>query len=603
MTKQVVRQFTSSSIKGDLYKYQLELPKLPVPTLQDTTDKYLKSVEPYLSPIQLQSTKKKIESFLSNQGPKLQQKLVEFASTKDNWLAEWWDDYAYLSYREPVVPYVSYFFAHKDSLNNVGQNQLLKATLLAYHTLEFSKLIEQETLEPEIIKGNPYCMNAFRFMFNNCRVPHEGKDITKMYDPTHHQYFLVAYKNHFFKLDCQNLSKSSIYNNLQKIINSPIEKSTNPIGILTSLNRDEFTQCYNHMIKSPINQTSFETIFALKFILCLDEEIPVTVEEKSALFWHSDGQNRYFDKPLQFFVAKNGSSGFLGEHSRMDATPTVQLNNYVIDKINQTSEQDLLAEIESNSVIEQNSSVELLKFDIDVKINQEISNAIVKFDQLMSTYDVSIFQYHGYGKNLIKQFKVSPDAYVQMLMQLAYFKLTGKIRPTYESAATRKFKNGRTETGRSVSNESKKFVETWTNYNSTIEEKVQTFQAACKQHVKYLSEAADGKGVDRHLFALKQMIPEGEPLPEIFTDPIFNYSQTWFISSSQVPSENFLSWGWSQVIDEGLGLAYLVNKDWLNIHISAKKGQGLNSSHFKWYLTETANEMKDILSRGEKSKL
>lgn len=45
-------------------------------------------------------------------------------------------------------------------------------------------------------------------------------------------------------------------------------------------------------------------------------------------------------------------------------------------------------------------------------------------------------------------------------MQLAYYKLTGKVRPTYESAATRKFLKGRTETGRTVSNESKKFVET-----------------------------------------------------------------------------------------------------------------------------------------------
>ena len=97
-------------------------------------------------------------------------------------------------------------------------------------------------------------------------------------------------------------------------------------------------------------------------------------------------------------------------------------------------------------------------------------------------------------------------------MQLAYFKYTGKIRPTYESAATRKFLKGRTETGRTVSNESKKFVETWTNPKATNEEKVSTFQAAAKQHVAYLSAAADGKGVDRHLFGLKQMLQPNEPV-------------------------------------------------------------------------------------------
>ena len=157
---------------------------------------------------------------------------------------------------------------------------------------------------------------------------------------------------------------------------------------------------------------------------------------------------------------------------------------------------------------------------------------------------------------------------------------------------------GRTETGRTVSNESKKFVETWTNPKATNEEKVSTFQAAAKQHVAYLSAAADGKGVDRHLFGLKQMLQPNEPVPEIFTDPIFSYSQTWYISSSQVPSEYFQSWGWSQVIDDGFGLAYLINNDWIHVHISCKRGNGLKSDHLKWYLVESANEMKDILTKG-----
>ena len=110
-------------------------------------------------------------------------------------------------------------------------------------------------------------------------------------------------------------------------------------------------------------------------------------------------------------------------------------------------------------------------FDINPTTRANIADAIAKFDATIAAHDEEIFQHYGYGKGLIKKFKVSPDAYVQMLMQLAYFKYTGKIRPTYESAATRKFLKGRTETGRTVSNESKKFVETWTNPKATNEEK------------------------------------------------------------------------------------------------------------------------------------
>lgn len=604
----MTRKFSSSAAKGDLFKYQAQLPKLPVPTLSETLAKYLRSVEPFLLPAQLQLTTAIVEEFTrpGGQGEVLQQRLEQFAQGKDNWLAEYWDDYAYMSYRDPVVPYVSYFFNHKDINNAIGRNQLYKASLIAYYTTQFLVSVETETLDPEIIKGNPYCMNAFKYMFNNSRVPAAGSDITKLYNISEHRYFVVALNNNFYKVYHHDkagnpLSKAAIYKQLLYLVNvvNPRVPRGDGVGALTSLNRDEYLNTYNHMLKLPINEESFETIFASSFVICLDDNSPVTIKEKSANNWHGDGQNRFFDKPLEYFVSKNGNSGFLGEHSRMDATPTVQLNNYVLLSIAKEDPTGFISEIASESA-EPASVVDsvpaVLPFDISVQTRSDIELAKEKFAATIASHDEEVFQYYGYGKNLIKQFKVSPDAYVQMLMQLAYYKLTGKVRPTYESAATRKYLKGRTETGRSVSVESKKFVETWTDLNATAEEKIATFNAACKQHVKYLGEAADGKGVDRHLFGLLQMLKEGEEVPAIFKDPVFKYSQTWYISSSQVPSEYFQSWGWSQVVDEGYGLAYLVNSEWLHVHISCKKGFGLRSDYLKYYLTEAANEMKAVLS-------
>lgn len=604
----MTRKFSTSTVKGDLFKFQSQLPKLPVPTLQETCSKYLKTVEPFLSSSQLETTKAHVEEFLQTGGPGevLQKRLEDFAKDKDNWLAEFWDDYAYMSYRDPVVPYVSYFFNHKDVNNAIGQNQLYKASLIAYYTVEFLLKVENETLEPEVIKGNPYCMNAFHYMFNNSRVPAAGSDITKRYDGREHRYFVVALNNNFYKVyhhDAEGnpLSKSALFKQLLYLVNevSPRVPRGEGVGALTSLNRDEYLNAFNAMNKSPINEASFESIFASSFVICLDDNYPVTIEEKAKNNWHGDGQNRFFDKPLEFFISKNGNSGFLGEHSRMDATPTVQLNNFILQNILKEDPEAFISDILADSAHAASLVPELpsvLPFDISLQTRADISTAIAKFQRTIASHDQEVFQYYGYGKNLIKQFKVSPDAYVQMMIQLAYYKLTGKVRPTYESAATRKYLKGRTETGRSVSVESKKFVETWTNTKASAEEKIASFNAACKQHVKYLVEAADGKGVDRHLFGLLQMIKQGENTPAIFTDPVFKYSSTWYLSTSQVPSEFFQSWGWSQVIDEGFGLAYLVNNEWLQVHISCKKGSGLRSDYMKYYLTETANEMKQVLS-------
>jgi carnitine O-acetyltransferase len=46
----------------------------------------------------------------------LQKRLEERAANPDikNWLADWWNDVAYMAYRDPVVVNVSYFYVHLD---------------------------------------------------------------------------------------------------------------------------------------------------------------------------------------------------------------------------------------------------------------------------------------------------------------------------------------------------------------------------------------------------------------------------------------------------------------------------------------------------------
>ena len=50
---------------------------------------------------------------------------------------------------------------------------------------------------------------------------------------------------------------------------------------------------------------------------------------------------------------------------------------------------------------------------------------------------------------LLQKLKASPDAVIQLAMQLAYFEMTGKKPLTYEAAITTLFDLGRTETIRS----------------------------------------------------------------------------------------------------------------------------------------------------------
>jgi carnitine O-acetyltransferase len=157
-------------------------------------------------------------------------------------------------------------------------------------------------------------------------------------------------------------------------------------------------------------------------VVCLDDTAPVTLEERAHQFWHGDGQNRFFDKPLQFIVNENATAGFIGEHSMMDGTPTLRLNDYVCNAIVNNKLTFDTETIRSNL-----PEPVPIKFTINEEIQEKIDQAQTHFREVIAQHDLRVLQYLGYGKNLIKRFKCSPDAYVQMVIQLAYYKMSASL--------------------------------------------------------------------------------------------------------------------------------------------------------------------------------
>lgn len=619
-----------------MLRFEDSLPRLPVPSLEETSKRYLRSVQPLLNQTEFALTKKAVEAFAKpgNLGQELQKRLI--ARREDpkhkNWIYEWWNEAAYLACRDPVVPYVSYFYSHRDDRRR--RNPAKRAAALASAVLHFKKQVDSCSLEPEYMRKLPVSMESYQWMFNACRIPAKPKDYPMKYDHNKHKYIIVARKNQFFKvmheLNGQPLNAAELEKQFNRIYKSA-EKSP-AIGILTTENRDIWTSARAALLAAhPSNAAPLEAIQASSFVVCLDDAAPVTLEERAHSYWHGDGSNRWFDKPLQFIVNENGTSGFIGEHSMMDGTPTHRLNDYANMMIF-TNKLDL----SDTSVRSDLPEPSALRFHIDETLNKEIQRATTEFNLLIGQHDLKVQAYQGYGKGMIKKFKCSPDAYVQMVIQLAYHKMYGMSRPTYESSATRRFQQGRTETCRSVSNESVAFVNAMAGPEIPPEACVKAFRAAVDAHVQYISDASDGRGVDRHLFGLKKCLKEDEELPELYKDRAYGYSSTWFLSTSQLSSEYFNGYGWSQVVDDGFGIAYMINE---NRYVTASLplrssseaaptpvltveviiallisnsiqfnivSKGLGSDRMSFWLSEALNEVRDLLLptvEGPKAKL
>ncbi|KAJ4243572.1 Carnitine O-acetyltransferase mitochondrial [Fusarium torreyae] len=585
--------YVENKSKGPMLRWQDSLPQLPVPTLEETAKRYLKSLHPLLSPSEYEASKKAIDDFVrpGGVGSKLQEKLVakrDDPNTK-NWIYEWWNDAAYLSYRDPVVPFVSYFYSHRDDRRR--RDPAKRAAAITTSVLEFKKQVDAGTLEPEYMKKLPICMDSYQWMFNASRVAAKPADHPVKFSAEENKHLIAIRKNQFFKIqheiDGKQLNTSELEQQFKRVYE--IAQRVPAVGALTSENRDIWTDAREILLKaSPKNKDALEAIESSSFVVCLDDAAPVTLEERAHQYWHGDGANRWYDKPLQFIVNDNGTSGFMGEHSMMDGTPTHRLNDYVNDLIfgNKLDFSD--PNVRSNL-----PEPQAVKFEITQEVQSEIDRATKDFNDIISKHQLAVQAYQGYGKGLIKKFKCSPDAYVQMIIQLAYYKMYGKSRPTYESAATRRFQLGRTETCRTVSDDSVAWVQAMSDASTDDKTRVDLFRKAINAHVEYITAASDGKGVDRHLFGLKKLLEPGQEVPAIYKDPAYSYSGSWHLSTSQLSSEFFNGYGWSQVIDAGFGIAYMINENSLSFNIVSK---GLGSDRMSYYLNEAANDMRELLT-------
>ena len=535
---------------GKMMRFQESLPNLPVPTLEETMPKLLKSVRALARDDgEFGQTEQAVKEFMaSGQSKELQKRLLEHKEREEregrqNWFAEWWNHVAYMAPRDSVAVNVSYFFAFADDQSRMEPAR--RAASIVTAALEFRRMVEGKELEPEYVKGLPMSMESYDWMFHACRYPKKGADTAEKFDPSRHDHIAVVRKNKFWKvpLDVQGrqVSTKELEVQFRRIIDMSGPIPGPSVGVLTAENRDTWADARQELsFASEVNQNSLKDIETSAFVVCLDDTTPITHDEHSRGCWIGDGRNRFWDKSLQFIVFDNGKAGFCGEHSCMDGTPTARLNDFILTMLAKNKINHGTGTLDNDNL----PDPQPLPFVLPPLLKRSIAIGEVNFDAMVAKEDLNVLYYQGYGKNLIKASKCSPDGWVQMLIQLAYYKTWGKACGTYESAQTRKFKRGRTEVVRTTCLESVAWTRAMEDPNCSNKERIKLFREAVKAHGQYMADATEGKGIDRHIFGLKRVLKEGEEVPALFKDKLLATSSTWHISSSQLASNYFDGCEW-----------------------------------------------------------
>lgn len=169
-------------------------------------------------------------------------------------------------------------------------------------------------------------------------------------------------------------------------------------------------------------------------------------------------------------------------------------------------------------------------------------------------------------------------------------------RRRHESCTTAHFKAGRTETIRSATAESADFVASVVE-GMDLAVQASRLRASAKRHAAVSREAAEGKGIDRHLFALKAIAPKGTAL---FDDPTYATLAGNELSTTTLTVDSVRQSSFGPVHPEGFGVAYHMPPDELRFCTTTYAPR--SATRFGAELEKALRHVERLLSSSSSSK-
>ena len=294
------------------FHFQRSLPRLPVPDLSVTIDRYLAAQRPLhadddAGDAAFAATEAISRAFVENEGAELQRELLRrnAAAPHTSYISGWWFD-AYLRDRAPLPlnynPFIG--FTDDDIVENDGKHeandndentnsgsrdaQLLRAVNFLVSSARFYNSLTTETLDPEMYHLNrsksdnltirrilkyipsfvsfygaylfkifPLDMSQYGHLFHSTRVPQIGKDVlVKRPAPRH---VVVLRRGYFYSLtilekDGRIVDPMKLMAALKAIIEDPRPVVEYPVAAFTTTHRDRWANLRSALLHSSVDE-------------------------------------------------------------------------------------------------------------------------------------------------------------------------------------------------------------------------------------------------------------------------------------------------------------------------------------------------------------
>lgn len=634
------------------------LPRLPVPELLATVHQLLMALKPLISIEEYNELLNESTEFMNHKLVNLLQSHLKTAGGNPdhscylNCINDETNPGIYSDLRGDVLPRNPYLVLQEDPYSKFMNppNQQQRAATLINSSLKFILSLRNETLRPDVTPKSqvPLTMNCYKNLFGTTRIPY-------LYEQTqYHQisiqrledsrsnHIIVISNNQFYYLPVLNEENEIFFNDydlsllLAEILEelnrfNSIESINNAVGALSTQNYNHWRLSRLELMKS--NASNLELIDNALFVVVLDSNTPETDQEKTEVISHGSSKlssgnvqigtctSRWYDK-FQLIITKNSVAGVVWESTSMDATAILRfISDIYTDSILKLAkninaiEYSLFGEVRFMSNKLPKPSYKRMVFHKTPELSNLIHLSETRLADLINQHNYTTVKIK-FNSDILENYDISTDSFLQMCIQIANYSLYGKISNTLELITTRRFKDARTELiavqNDDIANLVKLFIT-----NASKEKKWEVFERCCHIHRKQYINAMNGKGFEKHLTSLLHIIkspgatkflnelnrennitdlPSYEELNAeyipLLSNPILTKISGPELLICNCGNPALHLFGIPPAIDQGFGIGYIIHEDKVLLTLSSKFRQ---NDRFIDTLVKIINEVKSMI--------
>ncbi|MFF3688344.1 choline/carnitine O-acyltransferase [Streptomyces sp. NPDC002187] len=599
----------SQGAAGTTFSLEDSLPRVPLPTLEASCARFLAWCAPLLTADERAATEAEVAAFLEPDGPGrvLHAALEEYDATEGvhSWLDTFWP-YRYLGRRDRIALNANFFFLFQDS----GRAQVERAAGLIAGALDHKRQLDQELVPPVVQRGVPQSMVQNKFLFSATRIPGVQQDTVRApYSaerpgPSDARHIVVFSRGGMFRLDVFGPdgaphSLGDLEAGLRAVMKAGAEPpaADTSVGHLTTMARAEWATAREALLAChPRNAEALEDVESALFCVALEDFAPDSIQDACDELLYGDRGNRWFDKAVTFIVFADGRAGINVEHCELDGTTILSFTDALLGTPAEEHSR------RSGALSQGQPALEPIVFELDDALRAQVraaADAFAAYGEATATRTVS---FADFGSSAAKALGVSPDAFVQVAYQLAHQRAKGHLGATYESIATRQYRNGRTEAMRVVTPEMQAFVTAMDDPAADAAARRGALRAAAAQHVARAKDCQAGQVPEQHLWELELIQRRrGAELgvteqPALYRTPGWLTMRDDYLSTSSAPSVNIQYFGFGSTSSRCIGVAYVLLPDRFNVYLSTPQAVAGQMETFADELGRALEEMRELLA-------